>query len=380
MEKTYHSKYQYIKTIVESGMPVRLCGEAGTGKSTIAMQLAEDLGLDFASLSMTKQTTLSHIIGFVSIQGTYIPTNFRKAYEEGSLFLLDEIDAGDPNTLLCLNSIENGYMSFPDGIIHGHPDFRLIATSNPDDEHSIYTGRSKLDFATKDRFFTVDLPRDSDLEIVLTSAETVAEITRAREVLEANNSTRQLTMRDSIRYHKMKALPINDNHMRTLIADDTIYTEYITVVDTAASAESQQAEADALATAPLNDAVSVDTLYEMLKARSSHIPHEFTVTTSNLCAEIIPTTITAAKPWIDLPVTNPSVIIPPPSAFIDTYDTPESRGALAVLKAYLKSTVIPKGWEVTRRGASATNPYAYGYTVETDIGDKFTFQPHKDIL
>lgn len=224
----HHSKYDYVKTCIASGMPVRLTSEAGVGKTTMSRQIAEELSLPFYTISCTKQMSVNALIGFISINGTYIPTQFRKAFESGGVFLLDELDAGDPNVLLVLNTIENGYMAFPDGVVEAHPDFRLVATTNPDDGHSIYTGRSKLDFATRDRYHTIHLERDPELELALTSPEVVTEITIARKVLESSASSRQLTMRDAIRIHKLKQLGISDSPIEDVVfcEDSFMYKDF----------------------------------------------------------------------------------------------------------------------------------------------------------
>lgn len=213
----YHSKFKYTKKVIESGMSVLLTGEAGSGKSTLAMQIAEEMDLDFYTMSGTKQTSVNAIIGFISINGTYIPSQFRKAFENGGLFLLDEIDAMDPNVLLTLNTIENGFVAFPDGIVKKHEDFRLVATSNPFDAHSIYTGRSKLDFSTIDRYFVIELKRDSKLESSLICEETKNQIELVRSVFKSNGSSLQCTMRDAIRISKLKELDISKCEVKDVI-------------------------------------------------------------------------------------------------------------------------------------------------------------------
>lgn len=212
-----HNKFEYVKKVVEAGLNVLLTGPAGTGKTTIAMQVAEDTGRPFSSLSLTKQTSVNAIIGFISINGTYIPSQFRTAYEEGHLFLLDELDAADPNVLLILNTLENGYIAFPDGIIHGHKNFRLVATANPQEAHSIYTGRSKLDFSTLDRYYTIELPRDPELEKTLTSEEIVITVDNARTILKSQGSSIQVTMRDSIRIHQLTTLGLDENPIEQVV-------------------------------------------------------------------------------------------------------------------------------------------------------------------
>jgi MoxR-like ATPase len=206
----HHNKYEYLKTIVDNDISVLLVGSAGTGKSTLAKQVAEGLNYKFYSMSLTKQSSVNNLLGFISIDGTYIISQFRKAFEKGGLFLLDEINAADPNVLLCLNTIENGYISFPDGIVEKHKDFRLIATANP--EEAIYTARSVLDHATLDRFYQVVLERDPNLEESLTSNEVVKQINKAREIYNNNGITRPITMRDSIRLFNLSKLGIDDTY------------------------------------------------------------------------------------------------------------------------------------------------------------------------
>ena len=216
-----HTQFDYVKTLVENDIPTLLEGSAGCGKTTLAMNIASELDLKFYSMSMTKQTTVNAIIGFTSINGNYIGTEFRNAFEHGGLFLLDELDAGDANTLLVFNTIENGYMSFPDGVVHKHQDFRLIATANPSDQHSQYTGRSKLDAATLDRYEIVSILLDTDLEVALTSQESFEEIRIARQVVSDNNITKLISMRDAIRYHKRKELKLDAEPIKKLLKDDT---------------------------------------------------------------------------------------------------------------------------------------------------------------
>lgn len=221
-----HSKEKEIQKLVEHKINVLLEGEKGSGKSTIIKNIAKKLGLEFYTVSMTKQTTLNALLGFQSINGTYIPSQLRKAVEEGGLMLLDEIDAGDPNVLLCLNTLENGYLAFPDGILDVHEDFRLCATSNPASEHQLYTGRSKLDAATLDRFDTVWIDRDPNLEVLLTCEDTAQEIDIMRKVLSDNSMSITLSMRDAIRLFKRKQIGLADGYESVLLSDPLLVSKY----------------------------------------------------------------------------------------------------------------------------------------------------------
>ena len=251
-----HKKQDEISTLIKANISVLLEGQKGCGKSTILKNIAKDLEMDFYTISMTKQTTLNALIGFLSINGTYIPSQLRKAVEFGGLMLLDELDAGDPNVILCLNTLENGYLAFPDGIIEAHKDFRLCATSNPAGEHQMYTGRSKLDAATLDRFDVVWVDRDPQLEIILTDNNTYREVTLMRKVLSDNNMSKVLSMRDTIRLHKRKSIGLAKGYEATLLGETSLVTSYL---------EKLKAERP-IPDASQADCESIDHLWEIINA------------------------------------------------------------------------------------------------------------------
>lgn len=226
-----HHKFDEVRILVSAGISVLLTGEKGSGKTTVVEQVADALGLSFYSLSMTRQTTLSHLMGFMSVNGTYVPSQLRKVAAEGGVFLLDELDAGDANVLLSLNTIENGYISFPDGILQLHEDFRLVATANPQDQHDHYVGRSKLDAATLDRFDQIDIDRDDELEMSLVDSDVFSRIKILREILRNANSSITISMRDAIRYQKRKDLSLLDNFVFRLTGkSEFLYKKYVDAV------------------------------------------------------------------------------------------------------------------------------------------------------
>ena len=232
----HHSSYPTVLTLVKHNIPVLLTGEAGSGKTTLGEQVAEALKLSFHSISMTRQTTLSHMLGFVSVNGKYVPSTLRKCFDEsgeGGLMLFDEIDAGDPNVLLCLNTIENGYISFPDGLVKCHPKFRIMATSNPTDKHSIYTGRTKLDAATLDRYDIIDVDRDDLLEKTLVDVDTHQRMQLLRQIMGRNNASKSISMRDAIRYQKRKDLKLLEDTFVYRLTDkaDLVFEQYTKEVE-----------------------------------------------------------------------------------------------------------------------------------------------------
>lgn len=146
---------------------VLMVGPAGTGKSHIAHQAADALGMEFYSISLTPQTPASAITGYMTATGEYIATAFRHAFEHGGVYLADEVDNGHPSTLGIINSaLANGVMAFPDGMVKRHPDFRMVASANtygrgPD---RAYVGRQALDAAFLDRFTVITVDVDEALE------------------------------------------------------------------------------------------------------------------------------------------------------------------------------------------------------------------------
>lgn len=162
-----HHNFETLIHIVHAGQPVMLVGPAGTGKSHAAEQAAEVLGLNFYAMSVGAQTSKSDLIGYMDAMKNYVSTPFRKAYEQGGLFLLDEIDAGNSNVLIQLNAaLANGYMSFPDEMVRRHENFRFVASANTFGlgANRQYVGRNQLDAATLDRFVTLQWDIDANVE------------------------------------------------------------------------------------------------------------------------------------------------------------------------------------------------------------------------
>jgi len=163
-----HQKHSTILTCIKADIPVYLVGEAGTGKNFTLQAIAEELDLQFYFTNSVQQEF--KITGFIDAGGVYHETEFYKAFTNGGLFFLDEIDASIPEVLVLLNAaIANRYFEFPTGRVEAHPDFRVVAAGNTcgSGADELYTGRLVLDSATLDRFVVIEFDYDKNIELSL---------------------------------------------------------------------------------------------------------------------------------------------------------------------------------------------------------------------
>ena len=157
-----HKAFADIMMSISARCNTFLVGPAGTGKTTMVAQVAEALGLGFHAENLTAATTEYALKGFKDANSNYVKTPLRDLFENGGVYLLDEIDNANPNVLGVLNSaLSNGFMAFPDGMVAKHKDFIAVAAGNTygNGATAEYVGRNPIDGATLDRFafFNVDI-------------------------------------------------------------------------------------------------------------------------------------------------------------------------------------------------------------------------------
>ena len=242
MEGIFHNKFEHILKLVTANIPTLLIGPAGSGKNHTLEQVSEALDLDFYfSNAITQEFKLT---GFIDANGLYHETQFYKAFKNGGLFFLDEIDASIPEVLIILNSaIANKYFDFPTGRVKAHEDFRVVAAGNTmgTGADALYVGRSQLDAATIDRFAQVEFDYDSEVEQQLASNTDLYDfIKSARKALTSNSMQYTVSMRSIINASKidgvvedtfavkgiiLKTIPIDELRM---IVDDLPYNNRYT--------------------------------------------------------------------------------------------------------------------------------------------------------
>lgn len=197
-----HSQLPALIKMLAANVPVMMVGPAGSGKSHAAHQAATALGLRFFAQSVCAQTTESRLLGYMDAVGNYVRSLFREAYESGGVFLLDEIDAGNPNVLAALNSaLSNGTCAFPDRMVQRHDEFRAVATANTWGQGATveYIGRQPLDAATLDRFISLRWNYDDNLESALcNNAEWLGFVRAVRAEIEARGIKHVVSPRASI--------------------------------------------------------------------------------------------------------------------------------------------------------------------------------------
>jgi nitric oxide reductase NorQ protein len=177
-----------------AGFPVHFRGPAGTGKTTLALHVAAQLGRPVMLIAGDEEFATSDLIGgqygyryrkvvdrFIHTVMKYeedavqrwVDNRLTTACREGFTLVYDEFTRSRPeanNVLLAV--LEEGLLILPDmnrkdAYIKVHPEFRAIFTSNPQE----YAGVHEAQDALSDRLVTIDLDYyDRDTEIAIAAS------------------------------------------------------------------------------------------------------------------------------------------------------------------------------------------------------------------
>lgn len=213
-KEVYHYQFENALNIVNQNIPLYLYGESGTGKNVLSKQISEALKLDFYYTNCI--TDEFNLRGFTDANGNYQESQFYKAFKNGGLFMIDELDASVPEALIILNSaIANGYFDFPApiGKIEAHKDFRVIAAGNTKGKGATmsYSGRNIIDQASLDRFFFLEIKYDENIELSLCSDKKLVDLVHGlRDIILQNNLQEIISYRSLVFFSKLKNMYKDD--------------------------------------------------------------------------------------------------------------------------------------------------------------------------
>jgi hypothetical protein len=168
----YHSD---LKQIIKSKLfyPCYISGHSGNGKSEMVEQVANSLQRECIRINVTAQTNEDDLIGMYTLQnGSYkwIDGPVVIAMKRGAVVLLDEIDAGRPDKMFCLQAALEGkhiYIKKLNEYVSPKSGFNIIATANTKgrgSEDGRYIGAQMQNAAFLDRFavcFEQDYPTEA---------------------------------------------------------------------------------------------------------------------------------------------------------------------------------------------------------------------------
>lgn len=166
-ESVLDPNFENILHLVAAHENVYLYGPAGSGKNTIAEQIAEALGVEF--YYQNTLVTKFDVSGYKNAQGEYEDTPFYKAWKNGGLFFADELDNSTAEAIIALNAaLANGYYTFPNSSekVAKHPDFYCIAAGNTNGQGATeeYCGRYQMDESSRDRFAFIEIGYNAKIE------------------------------------------------------------------------------------------------------------------------------------------------------------------------------------------------------------------------
>lgn len=166
-EQVLDPNFANILKLVAAHENVYLYGPAGSGKNTIAEQIADALGVDF--YYQNTLVTKFDVSGYKNAQGEYEETPFYKAWKNGGLFYADELDNGTAEAIITLNAaLANGYYTFPNSgeKVAKNPNFYCIAAGNTNGQGATeeYCGRYQMDESSRDRFAFIEIDYNKKVE------------------------------------------------------------------------------------------------------------------------------------------------------------------------------------------------------------------------
>jgi len=173
MAGVVHPSFLDLVTTLSAGFPAFLYGPPATGKTHAAIAACEALGVRVGGLvGCSPDIMPSSLKGFVSATGGYVSSAFRDTYENGGIFIVDEIDnAPMAVTIGILNTVlSTAFLTFPDRIdpVFKHESFGLVACANTFGTGSTASfDRFAVDPSTMDRFVRLEFAYDETVDLAI---------------------------------------------------------------------------------------------------------------------------------------------------------------------------------------------------------------------
>ncbi len=210
-----HDITERALTYLNIGYAVHLSGPAGTGKTTLALHIASQLGRRCTLLHGDDELRSSDLLGKdtgfrrQSVRDNYVSSILKTeetvsvmwtsnrlttACEQGHTLIYDEFTrtpATANNAFLSI--LEEGILNLPSssqekGYIRVHPDFRAIFTSNPEE----YVGVHKTQDALLDRMITLEVThQDRETEAAIVAAKSARTPIEAEIIVDIVRSVRR---------------------------------------------------------------------------------------------------------------------------------------------------------------------------------------------
>lgn len=186
-----------------------LVGEAGTGKTTLCKQIAEALDLPFFLMGATYDRY--DLSGFKNAQGEATSTQFREAFINGGVILLDEYDYFSEECLSAINAaLANQKFGFPDGLKLAHENFYPIMAGNTSGRGDSETdNRNVFGEATLDRIAPIKIELDIELALNIAEAQASAACEQLGETFKRDTVSSVFTVWQAARsYAQVEKLPV----------------------------------------------------------------------------------------------------------------------------------------------------------------------------
>jgi len=196
-----------VKLWIRAGYPPHIVGPTGCGKTTLAMEVAKELGRPVVWINGDEQTTTTDLIGGYSemeaeslrdryihnvliakdrTRFTWVDNPLTIACKYGYTLVYNEFSRAKPeanNVLLSVleeNILELPTMFGKERYVDVHPDFNIIFTSNPIEYAGVYRPQDAL----LDRMVDIYMDYyDFDTEVRIVRAHTGIPISEARRIV-----------------------------------------------------------------------------------------------------------------------------------------------------------------------------------------------------